>query len=192
MTMGGIDIGFEDSNADILFDQLGTAPADKIMTGRKITVTVPLAQATQEALALVAKGIWHDPTTGTMLSITNPVGERYKVNSRVLKLVKIIGGIISTNDDDMFYIPHSAPVFAADLKYDATAQRVFPMAFDVYVSPLLNQLLAASATGRLNWMTGLDEYPLEPSSSGTVKLPIFGATKAMIDANNIEYTAVTP
>jgi len=55
-TQGGVVLTYEETTRDINVDQLGTSPADVIITGRSATIAVPLVEYDLDKLAAIIPG----------------------------------------------------------------------------------------------------------------------------------------
>jgi len=55
-TQGGVTLTYEETTRDINVDQLGTSPADVIITGRQATIQVPLVEYDLTKLAKIIPG----------------------------------------------------------------------------------------------------------------------------------------
>lgn len=55
-TQGGVVLTYEETTRDVNVDQLGTSPADVIITGRTATIAVPLVEYDLDKLAAIIPG----------------------------------------------------------------------------------------------------------------------------------------
>src|SRR5690606_1501573 len=55
-TQGGVVLTYEETTRDVNIDQLGTTPADVIITGRTASVAVPIAERDLAKLARIIPG----------------------------------------------------------------------------------------------------------------------------------------
>jgi len=55
-TQGGVVLTYEETTRDINVDQLGTSPADVIITGRTATIAVPIVEFDLEKLSAIIPG----------------------------------------------------------------------------------------------------------------------------------------
>lgn len=78
-TQGGVVLTYEETTRDINIDQLGTTPADVIITGRTASVAVPIAE---RDLAKLAKII---PGAVLVTDATDPTKQRVDVNAEIVQ-----------------------------------------------------------------------------------------------------------
>jgi len=144
--------------------QAGTADLDKIVTGGKVSVKVPLKELslTKMATGLLNSGLVSG-ISGSRLDFKNKVGLSARDQAKELRIVSLVGGVETTDTTKIYVIPYASPSDSAvKIPFSPTAQRIVEIMFDAWPS---------DATGR--WMylgdknpyatTGTDvQYPTGP------------------------------
>ncbi len=125
-TEGDVTVVLQETAADIMHDQDGTAPVDGVITGTKMEVTTPLSQATVDILAELLAGGALTPVTGQdgELEIKTGVGTEMLANAYELEIKRYVDGIVSTDPDDKLTILKAYPVVDASLVFGKETQRV--------------------------------------------------------------------
>lgn len=82
-TQGGVVLTYEETTRDINVDQLGTSPADVIITGRTATIAIPIVEYDLEKLASIIPG------AKLVTDATDPSKKRVDINAlKVERLFK--------------------------------------------------------------------------------------------------------
>jgi hypothetical protein len=136
------------TTADLKADQLGEAPANQVFTGQgPVEVEIPLAELTFANIVAAVPGatlITDGATpTKTRVQFVAPVGTDLVSIGKSLILKRIIGGVVSTDEDNWLTVPLAAPVTELNYTYDASSQRVlnakfrgFPTTVGIYANVL--------------------------------------------------------
>jgi hypothetical protein len=132
----GTTIAISDTKTDITWDQGGTDPQNRILTGRSVMVNLALAQATLVRIRALLQGFEIYGTAGAEgFALSFSLGESDADVRKVLKAVKVIGGVDSTDPNDIMFFPLAAPmVEGAETAGDAETQRQFAGSFYCYRS----------------------------------------------------------
>lgn len=116
--------------------QSGTQARDKVITGGSFQIAAPLKEITLENFALAfPNAILIEGTDGRRrLDFVVRVGESLrKSRGTTLVLKKIIGGVESSNPDDILTVPEASPVDAqVSLTFSPTEQRVLAAVFEAW------------------------------------------------------------
>lgn len=116
--------------------QSGTQARDKVITGGSFQITAPLKEITLDNFALAfPNAILIEGTDGRRrLDFVVRVGESLrKSRGTMLVLKKIIGGVESSNPDDILTVPEASPVDAqVSLSFSPTDQRVLAAVWEAW------------------------------------------------------------
>lgn len=130
-TKGGVEVTVETSTHEVTVDQMGETPIGELITGRTVTVTVPLAETTLENLVKIMPGAElvtdsGDPTAKKVVVSTG-------VNTNLLAIAKeLILRPVGTTGEDDFVIPRSATPGGLQFAYQTDTERVFNATFKGY------------------------------------------------------------
>jgi hypothetical protein len=134
-TFGGVTWTEAEEKADIVFDQTGTVPADRMSQGFRNEVVVPIGISDLPLLAffpgieLVTDS--GDPTK-TFIRRVSRLG---LLDSEVLVeliITQFKSGVPSTDPEDRIIFPAAAPQVEGDKAFDAATQRAYPLRFFAY------------------------------------------------------------
>lgn len=135
ITFNGVDLGktkggvvFRDSMEQVPVneDQAGTTPVDHILTGRKISVEVPMSRSTLAQLTKVIPGA---SSMGSYAVVKNKPGTARAADAQQLILAPLVNGIASAERLTIF---KASPVTDIELTFDNENQRVYKVTFNVY------------------------------------------------------------
>jgi hypothetical protein len=135
ITFDGVDLGktkggviFRDSmnQVEVNEDQAGSTPVDHILTGRKISVEVPMSRSTLAQLVTVIPGA---SSMGSYAVIKNHAGIARASDAAQLILAPLVDGVASA---DRITIFKASPVTDIELTFDNENQRVYKVTFNVY------------------------------------------------------------
>ena len=127
---GGVTFRDEVSDADIKEDANGDTPVDSVLTGRLVTVEVPLTRTSLANLATVTPGA---TAGGANVKVgNNIVGTAQLANAKELVLKPIKAGIASTTEAEWLHIFKASPLPKFEIGYDTKNQRIFKVTFKAY------------------------------------------------------------
>lgn len=126
---GGIKVFVEESLVDILEDQHGVAPVDKINVGTLVRVEALFTRAT-----LTQMGIWDESATvtGTKLEHDNKVGGGKFSGAKELILKPRVNQTTSTTNTEWWYFHKASPQVNWEVPYDNENQRLFMVTFHCF------------------------------------------------------------
>ena len=130
-TEGGVTARFFTDFADLMTDQDGTRPQDRIITGQGAEIELALADILLENIALALNQTLFI-SGGTHLVVgENRIGASLKDTfSGSLLLKKYVGGAVSTDEDDWLRFPKAAPnPETVEIVFDKATQRVINATF---------------------------------------------------------------
>ncbi len=78
-TQGGVTLTYEETTRDINIDQLGSTPADVIITGRTATVEVPMVERDLEKLSKLIPG------ATLVVDATDPTKKRVDIKATIVQ-----------------------------------------------------------------------------------------------------------
>lgn len=134
----GLSISQSIEKADLTYDQYGTSPANKQVTGQTLTISASLVQLTLDRINAILQGIEHyKNTAGATIGFSweSVLGQRDTSIEVPLKIILIdtdLGGIETTDADKIIYIPNAAPMVDTELSFDAATQRVMSLEWNGY------------------------------------------------------------
>ncbi|MCU6709356.1 hypothetical protein M6D81_11620 [Paenibacillus sp. J5C_2022] len=109
-TQGGVVLTYEETTRDVPVDQLGTTPADVIITGRQASIAVPIVERDLEKLAKIIPG------ATLVVDGTDPTKKRVDVSALVVerlfpfaKKVKLEPLDTASTADDIVVLHKAAP-----------------------------------------------------------------------------------
>ena len=112
-TNGQITFESEVQTIDLVADQLGTTPIDKIVTGASVMITVPLAEISLEsfkrAMATAKTFVDDVDDTKRRLEIHPNAGQSLRALSKKLTIKPIDGGAETTNKERWIIAPIASP-----------------------------------------------------------------------------------
>lgn len=135
VTFNGVDLGttkggvkFKDNldQSAVLTDQSGTTPEDHILTGRVVSVEVPLTRSNLAKLSKVIPGM---SSFASYSQVRNQVGIARKATSAQLVLQTLIDGVAS---GDAITIFKASPSPDMEITFDNENQRIYKINFAVY------------------------------------------------------------
>jgi hypothetical protein len=127
-TKGGVTVTIETGSYEVLVDQEGDSPVREALTGRRVTVVVPMAETNYQRLQKLIPDSTYNAATGE-LDVMSGIGEDLMDFADQLKLV--------AKDDptDIIYIPYAAPVANLQATFLPNAEVIWPVQFKSYVPP---------------------------------------------------------
>jgi hypothetical protein len=132
-TKGGVTFSMETQSHEVTVDQEGISPVRESILGRRITVTVPLAESDYTKLqALIPDSTVGPDATGTLLQIRSGLGADLMEFSDVLT--------ITSKDDteDWIKVYYAAPITSLNAPFVADRERIWPAQFKGFIPPVGN------------------------------------------------------
>jgi hypothetical protein len=135
-TKGGVELTLETESHPVTVDQFGSTPLSEIITGRTVTIKVPLAETDVDHLIAVIPGATKvtDATTplgnGIYAKITTAVGSDLKATAKVLRLHPTY--LVSTDHSEDVVIPLANTSGSISFAYKLDEERIFNVEFKAY------------------------------------------------------------
>lgn len=132
-TKGGVEVEVTTDTHEVTVDQMGETPIDEIITGRKVSVKVPLAETTLENLVRIMPGatLITDGTDPTKKKVVVTTGVSISLLATAQQLT--LRPKNSTGDED-FTIFKANTAGAITFAYTTDTERVFNVTFKGYAS----------------------------------------------------------
>lgn len=138
-----IDLGYTESltmrmlttKADLMASQVGTRPADKVITGQQVQIETSLGKAYLERLENIQQGLQlvkETDGTVTQWKFVKKLGQRDSDVFFWVKVVKFNAGAESTDPLDTAYAKASPASDTVELTFDAATQRFYAVMFEAY------------------------------------------------------------
>lgn len=142
-TEGGVVFTISTTVTDLYTDQLGTTPAEQVITGRGATVVVPMAQSTLARLVAIHPGWRLVSDSGTpanqKIVMTQGVGTSALGDSAAKQLVikPYAAGAVSTaaTTDKWVTLPKAMPSAEVNWTYGKDQQRIATVTFTILPDP---------------------------------------------------------
>ena len=125
-TKGGVKFRDSMSQVEVVEDQAGTTPVDHILTGRKISVEVPMSRSTLAQLVTVIPGA---SSMGSYAVIKNHAGIARYSTAQKLELIPLVDGVAGA---DALTIFKASPITDIELAFDNENQRIYKVTFNVF------------------------------------------------------------
>lgn len=125
-SFGDVIFKSEVTSVPIQEDQAGTTPVDEVMTGRTVSIEVPLTRASLEQLVKVIPNASLD---GNVLLVKNPVGTTLADKAKELILKPIVDNVPSGDSSTWLTVFKCAPKETFEITYNNSGQRVFKVTF---------------------------------------------------------------
>lgn len=123
---------------DLVEAQGGARPSDKAITAQNYTVTFGMSRPTITRLEKLVQGFDVERDSNddpVQLYLSSHIAERDSTIWKQMSIVKIIDGIESTDEFDIWDFPNTAPMSeSTELLYDAGTQRFYSVTMTVYES----------------------------------------------------------
>jgi len=136
-TKGGVEMTVETTTHEVTVDQTGETPINEYIMGRRVTVTVPLAETTLENLVAIMPGATliggatdEDPKR---VDVKTAVGTSLLDVAKELILHPI--GLPTANKDEDITIYLAATAGQMSFAYRVDEERVFNVEFKAYPDP---------------------------------------------------------
>lgn len=130
-TKGGVEVEVTTDTHEVTVDQMGETPIDEIITGRKVSVKVPLAETTLENLVAIMPG-------ATLITdLTDPAKKKVEVKTGVsISLLKTAQVLtlrpMNTSGAEDFTVLRANTAGAITFAYTTDTERVFNVTFKGY------------------------------------------------------------
>lgn len=139
INLGGVDgvtIKSTTKKVGLQEAQYGESDADAVVTGGECSIELSITRSSLDRLAAIMQGFETHKTAGVYdgYGLGVALGENDSDILKQLSVVKIVGGVESTNPMDTFHFPKVAPKTEAEWKYDAKTQRLTKSMFTAYRS----------------------------------------------------------
>lgn len=140
VNLGGVDavtIKISTKKVGLQEAQYGESDADAVVTGADASVELAITRSAIDRLKKIMQGFVTHSAAGVYdgYGIGVSLGENDSDIVQQLTVVRIVGGIESSNPLDILHFPKSAPKTEAEWKYDAKTQRLTKAMFAIYRSP---------------------------------------------------------
>ena len=150
-TEGGVTIEFGGEKANIATDEGGTSPEDIVMTGATVKATVQLADHDKDLLPVISPNFvevddGETPPAWARTEFRARVGLKLSTVAKVLKIVKVIDGVESTDPEDMFYIFKAVATGTPRWEFTKDKQSVIAVDFEGLVDRANNNRMAMIGT----------------------------------------------
>jgi hypothetical protein len=128
-TLGSVIFRDEVVDADVKEDGYGETPVDSVLTGRTVTIEVPLTRTSLTNLVSVTPG-----STGTtnMKVGANIVGTARLATAAELVLKPYKDGVPATDTSTWLHVFKCAPLPKYEISFDNSNQRIFKVTFKAY------------------------------------------------------------
>lgn len=134
-TKGGVEFQVETESHVISVDQMGSTPISEYITGRSVSVRVPMAETTIDHLVAIMPGATKitDITTpigdGIYAKVVTGVGSDLRTTAKVLRLHPTAAGASKSED---IVVPLAATTGALNFAYKLDDERVFNVEFKAF------------------------------------------------------------
>lgn len=132
-TKGGVDVTVATETHEVQVDQYGQTPINEYVTGRTVTVKVPLAETTLENLAAIMPGatlVTSSTTNTARVDVPTAVGTSLIELAKELVLHPIAKPDTDKSED--FIVHKAATAGALDYSYKLEDERIFNCEFKGY------------------------------------------------------------
>lgn len=134
LTEGGVEIEFATQTVDLMSDQTGQAPQDRVIVGQTVMIRVPLAEITMDNWATALNQTKKHYSGSVGVPGANLVGTSL-LNSKAqsLVLIKYVDGSASTDSEDYFKFAKAAPTGNFTVSFSRDGQRVMTVEFVAFL-----------------------------------------------------------
>jgi len=140
-----VDLGYTESSTfktmitktDLTASQVGTRPADKVVTGSQAQIETSLGQSYLERLENVMQGLELTRNTAgdiTQAKFVSRLGQRDSSVLFWVKFVRFNDGAESVNPLEIVYMKAAPASDSIDLTFDASTQRFFGVMLEAYAN----------------------------------------------------------
>lgn len=145
-TQGGVKVKINHKFVEIKEDGYGVAAVDAVFTGMEVAdIEVPLTRFTLAQLDVLTQ---NGALVGSILTVPNPVGEAMYASAKALVLKPLVNNVASATTTTWLTFFKAYPVAAWEVGYDNANQRIYKVAFKVFVcqdSPNVNDVFKIGA-----------------------------------------------
>lgn len=133
-TKGGVTVTVATETHKVNVDQFGQTPINEYITGRTVTVKVPLAETTLENLVAVMPGatLTTDATTPAKKRVDVPTGVGVNLLDYAKPLVLHPIALPESDKSEDFAVPRAATAGALEFGYDLENERLYTCEFNGY------------------------------------------------------------
>jgi hypothetical protein len=135
-TKGGVEVQVETESHVVSVDQTGSTPISEYITGRTVTIKVPMAETSRDHLVAIMPGATKitDATTpigdGIYAEVKTGVGTDLRTIAKVLRLHPI--SLVDTDHTEDFIVPLAQTTGALNFAYKLDEERIFNVEFKAY------------------------------------------------------------
>ncbi len=125
-TEGDVTVTFTQTFAEMFNDQDGVGPVDGIITGATLESVTPFSEMNVTNLQKLLASATLTPSTGQdgTLTVKGGVGVEMYNGAYVLELTRWVGGVVSTDQDDVITVLKAFPIPDFELAFGKENQRV--------------------------------------------------------------------
>jgi hypothetical protein len=128
-TKGGVTVSYEPEYYDIAVDKYGNTPAEKVLVGESLKVTVPLAEATLANLKIAMPAFTADGDDA--LTLGKEAGERMAQYAKQLILHPLANATDDRTEDVVIY--KALVVEPIEYKFTNEGERIIEVVFQALI-----------------------------------------------------------
>jgi hypothetical protein len=129
-TQGGVTIRFLTDYADLMSDQDGSRPQERVIVGQGAEIEAPLAEVVLEKLAVALGQHWTVAAGSQLVVGEKLLGTKLTTKAESLLMKKYVDGVVSAEAENWMRFPKAAPTAESiELMFNATDQRTLPITF---------------------------------------------------------------
>lgn len=142
LTKGGVEVAVATEVYAVTVDQFGTTQINEYITGRTVTVTVPMAETDLEKFHLILPGstLVTDSTTSTKKKLMVPSGIGQSLLSIADELVCHPVALPETDLSQDFTVPKTSPKGEFTFAFRLNEERIYSTTFTGYADLTSNTL----------------------------------------------------
>jgi len=131
-TSGGVTFHYEPNSNDITFDQYGTTPVDKILSGENVQIVANLAEPVLAQLnQAIPGGDYALGASGERLGLGRDAGYSLRADAKQLVLHPVEKSSTDLSEDVVIY--KAVVADTVELNYEVDNQRVYEVTFQALV-----------------------------------------------------------
>lgn len=133
-TFGSVTYTSDVQSEDIMHDEHGVMPVNAMITGRLVTLIVPMTSPNLIDMQATMPSSTTHKTGGktVVLKVPNVVGAIMFADAKEIRLQPVIDQVCQTDVNEWLHIWRCFPIEAHEVGYDLTNQRVFSVTFKVF------------------------------------------------------------
>jgi hypothetical protein len=120
--------------SEITWDQAGTSPQNKVLTGQSLELTAMITGATLTQMALTIPGFVTQPTGADGAGIISQVGYNQVDNALPIEIKKVTGDVETTDEGEMLILPVSGIEANPTWTMNGKDQKAYECKFTIYKS----------------------------------------------------------